>query len=70
MMTSLSSGTADLQVRILLLLLAVIVAGCTGEPPPVLSPPVGPDNPAAPSANNPYRPVLAGTVDHGIGGRP
>ena len=54
----------------LLPFLAVILASCTNDPPPVLSPSVGPDNAAVPSASHPYRPVLAGTANHGIGGKP
>jgi hypothetical protein len=53
-----------------LFLMLVLVAGCSADPPPTLGPAAGPDTPAAPSANVPYRPVLAGTAYHGIGSRP
>ena len=47
-----------------------LLAACSDAPPPVISSSPGPDNPASPSANMPYRPVMAGTAYHGIGSKP
>jgi hypothetical protein len=58
------------MTRRAVLLFVLIVAGCTNAPPPSLGPSPGPDSPAAPSANASYRPVLAGTAEHGVGGKP
>jgi hypothetical protein len=56
--------------RLTFLVLALLLAACTTSPPPALSTTPGPDDPAAPAAQAPYRPVLAGTAYHDIGGRP
>ena len=55
------------------LVLAAFVAllsACAEKAPPALSTSPGPDDPTAPSANLPYRPVMAGTAWHGVGSRP
>jgi hypothetical protein len=55
------------------LVLATFVAllsGCAEKAPPAFSTLPGPDDPAAPSAELPYRPVMAGTAWHGVGSRP
>lgn len=51
-------------------LLLVMLSACTTTLPtaPLASP--GPDDPHAPAADIPYRPVMAGTAYHGIGSRP
>jgi hypothetical protein len=56
--------------RLIVLLLALVASACAGEPPPAPAPAPGPDDPAAPPADRPYRPVMAGTADHGVGSRP
>jgi hypothetical protein len=55
---------------IALVLLLAVLAACTMTPPatPVASP--APDDPRAPAADMPYRPVMAGTAYHGIGSKP
>jgi hypothetical protein len=52
------------------LLAAIVLAGCSGNPPPTLGPSTGPDGLAAPPSEVPYRPVMAGTAFHGIGSKP
>ena len=47
-----------------------LLAACADTTPPPLSTSPGPDDPAGPSADLPYRPVMAGTADHGVGIRP
>ena len=56
--------------KLTLLLLALLLAACSASPPPSLSNTTGPEDPSAPSAQTPYRTVLAGTANHGIGDRP
>jgi hypothetical protein len=56
----------SLAVAILLALLSA----CASAPPPSLTSSPGPDSSSAPAANLPYRPVLVGTVYHGIGSKP
>lgn len=46
------------------------LAACSDKPLPVLAPSPGPEDQAAPSADRPYRPVMAGTVWHSVGDRP
>jgi hypothetical protein len=53
----------------LLATLMALLAACGDSPPPPL-PSGGPDDAAAPATNRPYRPVMAGTVAHGVGDRP
>jgi hypothetical protein len=60
-----ASGRRALSIAFLALLSA-----CTEAPPPTLAPQPGPDDPAAPSADMPYRPVMAGTTDIGVGAAP
>ncbi len=50
-------------------LMALLVA-CADTTPPPLSTSPGPDDPAGPSADLPYRPVMAGTAYPGMGSRP
>jgi len=50
--------------------LLMLLQACATSPPPTLAPSPGPDDPTASSAYAPYRPVLAGTVYHGLGGAP
>ena len=57
--------------RFIVLALLALLAACADTPPPAaISPSPGPDDPAAPSADIPYRPVMAGTATHGIGSKP
>jgi hypothetical protein len=53
-----------------LTLLLALLSACSDVPPPALVPSPDPADPAAPSADLPYRPVMAGTVSHGVGDRP
>jgi hypothetical protein len=56
---------------VLLALLFGLLAACNNSAPlPAVSTPPNPDDAAAPAADRPYRPVMAGTVNHGIGDRP
>ena len=50
--------------------LLMFLQACATSPPPSLAPSPGPDDPAASSSDAPYRPVMAGTVYHGLGGAP
>jgi hypothetical protein len=50
--------------------LMALLAACADTAPPPLSTSPGPDDPAGPSADLPYRPVMAGTAYHGMGSRP
>jgi hypothetical protein len=52
------------------LIAIALLAACADTTPPPLSTSPGPDDPAGPSAGLPYRPVMAGTADHGVGSRP
>jgi hypothetical protein len=47
-----------------------LLQACSEAPPPALAPSPGPDDPAAPPSNTPYRPVMAGTAYHGLGSTP
>jgi hypothetical protein len=51
-------------------LLGLLAACSRSAPLPDVSMPGGPDDPTAAVVDHPYRPILAGTVDHGIGDRP
>lgn len=55
--------------RFVLVAVLALLSACGDSPPPPLTP-GGPEDSAAPSADRPYRPVMAGTVSHGIGDRP
>ncbi|MBN9087968.1 MAG: hypothetical protein J0J01_13740 [Reyranella sp.] len=55
---------------LVLIMLFTLLAACSDAPPHVISPSAGPDDPASPAANIPYRPVMAGTTYHGIGSKP
>ena len=46
-----------------------LLSACDSAPPS-LQPSPGPDDTASPSADLPYRPVMAGTTYHGIGSKP
>lgn len=52
------------------LLMAVVLAACSENPPPMLGPSMGPDSLATPPSESPYKPVMAGTAYHGIGSSP
>jgi hypothetical protein len=57
--------------RFIVLALSALLAACADTPPPAaISPSPDPDDPAGPSANLPYRPVMAGTATHGVGSQP
>jgi type IV pilus biogenesis protein CpaD/CtpE len=56
--------------RVVLATLLALLAACADKPLPTVMPSPGPDDQAAPTADRPYRPVMAGTVSHGIGDRP
>ena len=47
-----------------------LLSACDSAPPAAIAPSPGPDDSAAPSADLPYRPVMAGTAYHGIGSKP
>jgi hypothetical protein len=49
--------------------LLALLQACSETPPTALAPP-GPDDPAAPPSDAPYRPVMAGTAYHGLGRTP
>lgn len=53
-----------------LALLLAALAACSDTPPPSITPSPDPADSAAPTADSPYRPVMAGTMSHGVGGRP
>jgi hypothetical protein len=55
---------------LVLMALIALLAACADAPPPAISPSPGPDDPAGPSANLPYRSVMAGTAYHGVGSKP
>ena len=55
--------------RLVLMAILALLSACGDSPPPPL-PPGGPDDSAVVSAQRSYRPVMAGTVSHGIGDRP
>ncbi len=57
-------------MKLAFVVLALLLAACASSPPPGLSTGHGPDDPAAPTANAPYLPVMAGTAYHGIGSKP
>ena len=54
---------------LLLATLMALLVACGDSPPPPL-PAGGPEDSAAPNAHRTYRPVMAGTVWHGLGDRP
>ena len=56
--------------RLVLAALLAALTACTDTPPPSITPSPAPTDPAGPSADIPYRPVMAGTVSHGVGARP
>jgi hypothetical protein len=56
--------------HLVLVALLALLQACTESPPPALAPLPGPDDPAAPASNAPYRPVMAGTAYHGLGRTP
>ena len=51
-------------------LVALLAACANGTPLPDVTASANPDDPKAAVGERPYRPVMAGTVDHGIGDRP
>jgi hypothetical protein len=62
--------TRLLALLLLALPLLALLAACDQSPLPTVGTSPGPDDPAAPSARRPYRSVMAGTADHGVGERP
>lgn len=54
----------------LLVGLLLLLVACSDASPPAFSSEPAADDPKSPSANLPYRPVMAGTAYHGIGSRP
>jgi hypothetical protein len=58
------------MMRVVLVTLLALLSACADKPLPTVMPSPGPDDQAAPTADRPYRPVMAGTVSHGIGDRP
>jgi hypothetical protein len=56
--------------NLFLFTLLAFVSACSDAPSPSLAPSPDPNDPASPTADIPYRPVMAGTVSHGVGGRP
>ena len=50
--------------------LLALLSACADTAPPALAPQPSPDDPAGPSANLPYRPVMAGTAYIGVGAAP
>jgi hypothetical protein len=56
--------------RLTVMALLALLAACADTAPPVLAPQPGPDDAAGPSANLPYRPVMAGTAYFGVGTAP
>ena len=50
--------------------LLALLQACSDQPPPALAPLPGPDDPAAPPSDAPYRPVMAGTAYPGLGRTP
>ncbi len=56
--------------RFIVLAVLALLAACAETAPPPLSTSPGPEDPAGPSADLPYRPVMAGTAYHGVGSRP
>jgi hypothetical protein len=52
------------------LLLGLLAACSNSAPPPSVTTLLDPDDAAAPVTDRPYRPIMAGTVYHGIGDRP
>ena len=53
-----------------LVALVVLISACSAAVPPVIAPSPGPDDAAGPSADLPYRSVMAGTAYHGVGSQP
>ncbi len=58
-----------MKLLLFVTILGLLAACSTTSPLPTVSI-SNPDDPAAPAADRPYRAVMAGTVDHGIGDRP
>ncbi len=56
--------------RLSLIVLLALLASCAEPPLPALVSSPDPTDAAGPSADIPYRPVLAGTMSHGVGDRP
>jgi hypothetical protein len=56
--------------QFMLAALLALLQACSDQPLPALAPSPGPDDPAAPPSDAPYRPVMAGTAYHGLGRTP
>ncbi len=56
--------------HVALSVLWTLLSACSDAPLPSLAPSPSPADLAGPSADLPYRPVMAGTASHGIGARP
>jgi hypothetical protein len=63
-------GRSSALSIVFLVTLLALLSGCAEAPPPALAPSPGPDDPAGPSADMPYRPVMAGTAYFGVGAAP
>jgi hypothetical protein len=55
---------------VFLVALLALLSACADAAPPALAPSPGPDDPVGPSAEMPYRPVMAGTAYFGVGVAP
>lgn len=58
------------MTRWLLLALLSLLAACDQGTLPAITSQPSPDDPAAPVADRAYRPVMAGTINHGVGEPP
>ena len=59
-----------MRVLLVAALVALLAACSNSTPLPDVNASANPDDPKAAVGERPYRPVMAGTVDHGIGDRP
>ena len=59
-----------MRVLLVAALVALLAACSNSTPLPDVNASPNPDDPAAPAVQRSYRPVMAGTVHHGIGDRP
>lgn len=56
--------------HLVLAALLALLQACSTSLPPTLGSSPGPEDLAAPAADAPYRPVIAGTAYHGLGKTP
>jgi hypothetical protein len=59
-----------MRYLVLAALISLLTACADAPPPAAIAPSPGPEDPAAPASNVPYRPVMAGTAYHGVGSKP